>query len=65
MLHADYVDQQDGISTRSQGRVLVQNNDFIGVASYSIFIGIAVATALWVKETLDTEMYFTQDTPRR
>jgi len=41
---ADYVDQQDGISTRSQGRALVQNNDFVGVASYNIFIGIAVAT---------------------
>jgi uncharacterized membrane protein len=40
----DYVDQQDGISTRSQGRALVQNNDFIGVASYNIFVGIAVAT---------------------
>jgi uncharacterized membrane protein len=40
----DYVDQQDGISTRSHGRALVQNNDFIGVASYNIFVGIAVAT---------------------
>ncbi|TVY37741.1 hypothetical protein LOCC1_G006298 [Lachnellula occidentalis] len=41
---SDYVDQQDGISHRSHGRALVQNNDFIGVASYNIFIGIAVAT---------------------
>lgn len=44
MFHADYVDQQDGISTRSGGLALVHNNDFIGVASYNIFIGIAVAT---------------------
>ncbi|TVY87212.1 hypothetical protein LAWI1_G005387 [Lachnellula willkommii] len=41
---SDYVDQQDGISHRSHGRALVQNNDFIGVASYNIFVGIAVAT---------------------
>jgi SpoU rRNA methylase family enzyme len=42
--HTDYVDQQDGISTRSKGKAMVQNNDIIGVMSYNIFIGIAVAT---------------------
>jgi len=41
---SDYVDQQDGISTRSGGRALVHNNDIIGIASYNIFVGIAVAT---------------------
>jgi len=41
---SDYVDQQDGISTRSGGRAMVQNNDIIGIASYNIFVGIAVAT---------------------
>jgi len=41
---SDYVDQQDGISTRSGATAMVQNNDIIGVMSYNIFIGIAVAT---------------------
>jgi hypothetical protein len=41
---ADYVDQQDGISRRSHGQALVQNNDFVGIASFNIFVGIAVAT---------------------
>lgn len=41
---SDYVDQQDGISTRSGSKAMVQNNDIIGVMSYNIFIGIAVAT---------------------
>lgn len=43
-IFADYVDQQDGISRRSHGQALVQNNDFIGIASFNIFVGIAVAT---------------------
>jgi len=41
---SDYVDQQDGISRRSGGRAMVHNNDFIGIASYNIFVGIYVAT---------------------
>jgi len=41
---SDYVDQQDGISRRSGGKAMVQNNDIVGVLSYNIFIGIAVAT---------------------
>jgi hypothetical protein len=43
-LCADYVDQQDGITIRSHGEASVHNNDFIGIASFNIFIGIAVAT---------------------
>lgn len=41
---SDYVDQQDGISTRSGGRAIVHNNDIVGIFSYNIFVGIAVAT---------------------
>jgi hypothetical protein len=41
---ADYVDQQDGISHRSAGRAMVHNNDIVGIFSYNIFVGIAVAT---------------------
>ncbi|KAH9216349.1 hypothetical protein DL95DRAFT_387649 [Leptodontidium sp. 2 PMI_412] len=41
---SDYVDQQDGISTRSGGRAMVHNNDIVGIFSYNIFVGIAVAT---------------------
>ncbi|KFZ20522.1 hypothetical protein V501_00076 [Pseudogymnoascus sp. VKM F-4519 (FW-2642)] len=41
---SDYVDQQDGISTRSHGQAQVQNNDIIGIASFNIVVGIAVAT---------------------
>jgi len=40
----DYVDQQDGISTRTKGQAMTHNNDIIGILSYNIFIGIAVAT---------------------
>lgn len=40
----DYVDQQDGIQSRSPIPVNVHNNSYIGVASYNIFIGISVAT---------------------
>jgi hypothetical protein len=40
----DYVDQQDGIETRTNHRAHVHNNNFVGIASYNIFIGIAVAT---------------------
>jgi len=41
---SDYVNQQDGISTRSLGQATVHNNDFVGIASFNIFVGIAVAT---------------------
>ncbi|TAQ86853.1 hypothetical protein B7494_g4817 [Chlorociboria aeruginascens] len=41
---SDYVDQQDGITTRSAGKASVQNNDIVGVLSYNVFVGIAVAT---------------------
>lgn len=44
VLASDYVDQQDGISTRSGGRAMVHNNDIVGIFSYNIFVGIAVAT---------------------
>lgn len=40
---SDYVDQQDGISTRN-GRLVVQNNNIVGTFSFNIFVGIAVAT---------------------
>lgn len=40
----DYVDEQDGIQTRHGRQAHVQNNDIIGILSYNIFIGIAVAT---------------------
>jgi hypothetical protein len=40
----DYVDQQDGILKRSNGRAHVHNDDIIGIFSYNIFVGIAVAT---------------------
>jgi hypothetical protein len=39
----DYVDQQDGIETRAPGSH-VHNDDYVGIASYNIFVGIAVAT---------------------
>jgi len=39
-----YVDQQDGISRRSHHQAHVHNDDFVGIASYNIFVGIAVAT---------------------
>jgi len=41
---SDYVDQQDGITTRHGPTVVVENNDIVGILSYNIFIGIAVAT---------------------
>lgn len=40
----DYVDQLDGISTRTRGMAMTHNNDIVAVFSYNIFIGIAVAT---------------------
>jgi hypothetical protein len=40
----DYVDQQDGIQTRFGRQAHVQNNDIVGVFSYNVFVGIAVAT---------------------
>jgi uncharacterized membrane protein len=39
----DYLDQQDAIEKQHPG-VSVYNNDFIGAASYNIFVGVAVAT---------------------
>lgn len=41
---SDYVDQQSGIQSRSPIPVQVHNNSYIGIASYNIFVGIAVAT---------------------
>lgn len=38
----DYLDQQDDIQNHHPG-IYVYNNDFIGAASYNIFVGIAVA----------------------
>jgi lipid-A-disaccharide synthase-like uncharacterized protein len=38
------VDQQDGITTRNRVQVKVHNNDIVGIFSYNIFVGIAVAT---------------------
>jgi lipid-A-disaccharide synthase-like uncharacterized protein len=43
-LSPDYVDQQDGISIRTGGRAKVHNDDIVGIFSYNIFVGIAVAT---------------------
>jgi hypothetical protein len=40
----DYVDQQNGISIRTGGRAKVHNDDIVGIFSYNIFVGIAVAT---------------------
>ena len=40
---ADYIDEQDFVSTRNPGAV-VHNNDFIGIAAYNIFVGVYVAT---------------------
>jgi len=39
---SDYVDQQDGLWRRH--KVSVHNDSFIGIASYNVFVGIAVAT---------------------
>ncbi|KAH8801633.1 hypothetical protein F5884DRAFT_522137 [Xylogone sp. PMI_703] len=40
----NYVDQQTDVYKLSGGRATVHNDDFIGIASYNIFVGIAVAT---------------------
>ncbi|KAF2795211.1 hypothetical protein K505DRAFT_240434 [Melanomma pulvis-pyrius CBS 109.77] len=40
---SDYVDQQDFVSHLNPA-VKVHNNDFIGIASYNIFVGVYVAT---------------------
>ncbi|KAJ4304715.1 hypothetical protein N0V90_000242 [Kalmusia sp. IMI 367209] len=40
---SDYVDQQDFVAAHSRGAT-VHNNDFVGIASYNIFVGIYVAT---------------------
>jgi len=40
---SDYVNQRDRIQTRER-RAHVHNDDFVGIASYNIFVGIAVAT---------------------
>ncbi|KAF8866750.1 hypothetical protein BDZ45DRAFT_700355 [Acephala macrosclerotiorum] len=41
---SDYVDEQDGIQTRDGRAAHVQNNDIVGILSFNIFVGIAVAT---------------------
>jgi len=41
---SDYVDLRDGISTRTAGRAQTHCRAIVGVLSYNIFIGIAVAT---------------------
>ncbi|EAW13610.1 uncharacterized protein ACLA_043290 [Aspergillus clavatus NRRL 1] len=40
---SDYLDQQDAIQQRHP-EARVHNNDFIGAASYNIFVGVSVAT---------------------
>jgi len=40
---SDYVDQQKFVATHAPGAT-VHNNNFIGIASYNIFVGIFVAT---------------------
>jgi lipid-A-disaccharide synthase-like uncharacterized protein len=40
---SDYVDQQKFVAKHSPG-VTVHNNNFVGIASYNIFVGIFVAT---------------------
>ncbi|EEA27296.1 hypothetical protein TMatcc_004414 [Talaromyces marneffei ATCC 18224] len=42
---SDYVDQQSFIEKQNH-LATVYNNDFVGIASYNIFVGIAVATIL-------------------
>ena len=42
-LPIDYVDQQNFISSHHPGAT-VHNNNFIGIASYNIFVGVYVAT---------------------
>lgn len=39
----DYVDQQSDIE-RLHSSASVHNDDFVGIASYNIFVGVAVAT---------------------
>lgn len=38
-----YVDQQQYVASKSPG-VTVHNNDFVGIASFNIFVGVYVAT---------------------
>jgi len=40
---SDYVDQQDFVAKNSPGAT-VHNNNYVGIASYNIFVGIYVAT---------------------
>ncbi|GIJ90842.1 hypothetical protein Asppvi_009806 [Aspergillus pseudoviridinutans] len=40
---SDYLDQQDDIQ-KQHPETKVHNNDFIGAASYNIFVGVSVAT---------------------
>lgn len=40
---ADYVHQQDEIE-RLHSSAAVHNDDFVGIASYNIFVGVAIAT---------------------
>lgn len=42
-LSVDYIDQQSYVSVK-QPTASIYNNDFVGVASYNIFVGIYVAT---------------------
>lgn len=40
---SDYVDQQNFVAVKSPGAT-VHNNNFVGIASYNIFVGVYVAT---------------------
>jgi len=41
---SDYVDQQDWMAKNSNPHAHVHNNNFVGIASYNIFVGVYVAT---------------------
>ncbi|KAF2816803.1 uncharacterized protein BDZ99DRAFT_456618 [Mytilinidion resinicola] len=41
---SDYIDQQDYVESRNPGTIFLHNDDFIGAASYNIFVGVFVAT---------------------
>jgi hypothetical protein len=42
-LVTDYTDQQDFVANNAPGAT-VHNNDYVGIASYNIFVGVYVAT---------------------
>jgi hypothetical protein len=44
ILRLDYVDQQDFVEHASGHVASLHNDDFVGIASYNIFVGVAVAT---------------------